>query len=335
MGWYDQIQVQAPQATGYGVAAQLMSESNKGIQDAIKTGGNYFANEAVKKLIADKPSGTVDPTEHIGKVNSLIGYMTPEQAQAYRDYGSAMQTSYGRNLEEGRFNKSQEQSQKQFEENKKLESEKLKEMIRNNNLNYSAQMAQVGLTKEQNKYNRDLHTLELAAKGYVPDGKGGYEFNPEKSASYKAMQAKQINENNEKIIQLASKSTLDDFITGAKTAMNKGWGPALGLTVGSSALSSLYSEASTAINNPEVPQNIRAGLANALIQKNPQGIIDLLSQKYQYNSPEGIKTGIVNPNRVGQTIKPSWGWGDEIEMPKTQQEKSVHDFKKAQQQFVK
>lgn len=131
MGWYDQVQVQAPQATGYGVAAQLMSESNKGIQDAIKTGGNYFANEAVKKLIADKPSGTVDPTEHIGKINSLIGYMTPEQAQAYRDYGSAMQTSYGRNLEEGRFNKSQEQSQKQFEAGQQLQKELTKSQLDN------------------------------------------------------------------------------------------------------------------------------------------------------------------------------------------------------------
>lgn len=114
MGWFNDVQVQAPTGQGYATAAQINANVGNTLKDVIKTGSNFFANEAVKDLMKTKPEGLQDPTAHIGQINSLLGYMTPEQAQAYRDYGSALQQSYGRNLEQDRFTKQQEFNREQL-----------------------------------------------------------------------------------------------------------------------------------------------------------------------------------------------------------------------------
>ena len=310
MGWYDNTHIQAPRTIGYdqgqNSTLQAIDLFRRGLNDFASISNDYrifnrrdVANKAIEDLMAKKPDKTIDPTQHIGEVSRLLAFASPEMRDTVKAYTNSLDTNYGRELQNQQFLKNMDMNQKQLDE-----------QVRAHNLSYKAQMAQLDLSKQQNAFNRKIQELELAAKGYVPNGKGGFDFNPEKSAAYKAMEMKQINENNEKIIQLASKAKLDDFITGSQKAMSKWYGG-----VSSTPLNALFSEATTSINNPAIPQNIRAGLANALLQNNPQGIIDLLGQNYEYKTSEGIKTGVINPNRTGQIIKPSFGFFDNLEKP--------------------
>lgn len=142
MGWYDNVQVQAPTGQGYAQAAQLMANSGQGIKDAIKEGSNFFANKAIGELMAKKPTGIVDPTAHIADVAGYLGFLHPEQAQAYKDYGQALQTSYGRNLEQERFGEQQKFNREQL-----AQAKTLAEM--QNKTTRDVSMAQIGMEQKR------------------------------------------------------------------------------------------------------------------------------------------------------------------------------------------
>jgi len=327
MGWYDNTQIQAPRTIGYdhgqNSTLQAIDLFRRGVNDFAGISNDYriskgrdVANKAIDDLMAKKPDKTIDPTQHIGEVSRLLAFASPEMRDTVKAYTTSLDTNYGRELQN-----------QQFSKNLELNQEQLKEQIRNNKAMNSLQAQGNAIHASNAAFNRKIQELELAKNGYIPDGKGGFVYNPEASGAFKMMERQQQLKIDKDIIDAAQKISLPDFVEGSKKAMNKGWGPLLGFTVGSDVLKTLFSEASTALNNPATPQNIKVGLATAMMQKNPQGVINLLGQTFDSGLRDKKGKPIpaaINPKRINQKIEPSYGWFEEIKTPETKERNSAN-----------
>ena len=248
MGWYDTIQVQAPTGQGYAGAAQLLNQSAQNIKDATREGSSFFATQAVKDLMKTAPTGTQDPTAHIAQVNQLLAYMTPEQAQAYRDSNAAMQRSYGRALEQDRFQKNFDQVDKQFKdkmtfENKKLlaeqmmEKDKIAAQLKSAQMSSAPAWANARLNAEQFQFNKRLKQAQAEAEGFEIGNDGKITYNPES--------AKALMNIDSKIRDTASKFKADKFLDTANRR-SAFWG----LTVNDNNALNRFSAAMQFINTP-------------------------------------------------------------------------------------
>ena len=248
MGWYDTVQVQAPTGQGYMGASQLLNQSAQNIKDATREGASFFASQAIKDLMKTAPTGTQDPTAHIANVNRLIGYMTPEQAQAYRDSNAAMQQSYGRALEQDRFQKNFDQVDKQFKdkmtfEDKKLLAEqimakdKIAAQLKSAQISSAPAWANARLNAEQFQFNKGLKQAQAEAEGFEIGNDGKMTYNPES--------AKALMNIDSKIRDTASKFKADKFLDTANSR-SAFWG----LTVNNNNALNRFSEAMQFINTP-------------------------------------------------------------------------------------
>ena len=182
MGWYDQTPVVAPRDISpmqvHGGAMQSIGLMQKSLVDVanlmkesrIESGRNA-ANKAISELMAKKPSKDVDPTQHIGEVSQLLGFASPEMRDSVKAYTNALDTNYGRELQNQQFEKGQELK-------KLLAQEQMANDIKAARIHAGAQYAQVELQRKRLEMEQAARDSEMELRGYIkdPSSKTGYKF---------------------------------------------------------------------------------------------------------------------------------------------------------------
>ena len=192
MGWYDNVQVQAPQGNLMPQAAALAMQGAGTTGNMANLVGKAMAESAVRDLMKKTPEKGVDPSKYIADVNSLLGYTSPEMQKSVEASNAALQTGYGRALEQDRFEKQIAQAESQFGR-QLTQAEKLAIMQNDtakegHQLNYkvgmanaAAHAAQANLMAKQFNFTKGLKINEMMTQGYIPDktDQSGWKYDPD------------------------------------------------------------------------------------------------------------------------------------------------------------
>jgi len=184
MGWYDQTQVVAPREINpaqsqeaamqsIGLLQKFLGDVGNLMKESRIEAGRNAANKAISELMAKKPSKEVDPTQHIGQVSQLLGFASPEMRESVKQYTSALDTNYGRELQNQQFEKGQALQ-------KLLAQEQMANAIEAAKIAAAAQYAGIEVQREQLEMQKKIKDFEMAkvkaqldSEGYTVDNNTG------------------------------------------------------------------------------------------------------------------------------------------------------------------